>query len=272
MQRRLRRKWVVGGTAAIAGAAVLYKLYYSERIARAWRNYQKLSAALNSYNQAFIAGAEVSATISKDLQQFFQSDSTELPQSLRQLAHLCQAAETQAAAKGIATATAQGVLSAANILPHAQSGKSQGQQASEMRDKVLGMLVSDKGQTLVTLAVSVAARTSTQTYCDCIEQSAAAAKSSADATGVLADSFLQQLLRFASTPEGERLCMLGVKNFTVNATEVYCDKLEGTSFWEDLFTALSKPEHRQVGSHMTRCFVNELMNTWLKPSSPTRYV
>ena len=94
MQRRLRRKWVVGGTAAIAGAALLYKLYYSERIARAWRNYQKLSAALNSYNQAFIAGAEVSATISKDLQQFFQSDSTELPQSLRQLAHLCQAAET----------------------------------------------------------------------------------------------------------------------------------------------------------------------------------
>ena len=140
-----------------------------------------------------------------------------------------------------------------------------------MLDKVLGMLVSDKGHTLVTLAVSVAARTSTRTYCECIEQSAAAAKSSAEATGVLADSFLQQLLRFASTPEGERLCMLGVKNFTVNATEVYCEKLEGTSFWEDLFSALSKPEHRQVGSHMTRCFINELMNTWLKPSSPTRY-
>ena len=271
MQRKLRRKWVVGGTAAIAGAAVLYKLYYSERIARAWRQYRRLSAALDSYNQAFIAGAEVSATISKDLQAFFQSDSTDLPQSLRQLAHLCHAAETQAAAKSLATATAQGVLSAANILPHAQPGRSQGQQASEVLDKVLRMLTSDKGQTLVTLAVSVAARTSTQTYCECIEQSAAAAKTSADATGVLADSFLQQLLRFAGTPEGERLCMLGVKNFTVNAAEVYCDKLEGTSFWEDLFTALSKPEHRQVGSHMTRCFINELMNTWLKPSSPTRY-
>lgn len=263
---------MVSGTAAIAGAALLYKLYYSERLSKAWRNYCKLSAALSSYNQAFIAGAEVSATISKDLQHFFQSDCTELPQSLRQLARLCQTAETQAAAKSIATATAQGVLSAANILPHAQAGKTQGQQASEMLDKVLSMLTSNKGQTLVTLAVSVAARTSTQAYCECIEQSAAAAKSSAEATGVLADTSLQQLLRFACTPEGERLCMLGVKNFTVNATEVYCDKLEGTSFWEDLFTALSKPEHKQVGSHFTRCFINELINTWLKPSVPTRYV
>lgn len=272
MQRRLRRKWVVSGTAAVAGAALLYKLYYSERLSKAWRNYQKLSAAFSSYNQAFLAGAEVSAAISKDLQDYFQSDATELPQTLRQLAQLCQTTETQAAVKSLAASTAQGVLSAANVLPHAQAGTSQGQQASAMLEKILSMLVSDKGQSLVTLAVSVAARTSTRTYCECIEQSAAAAKSSADATGVLADTSLQQLLRFATTPEGERLCMLGVKNFTLNATEVYCDKLEGTSFWQDLFTALSKPEHRQVGSHFTRCFINELVNTWFKPSAPTRYV
>jgi len=137
---------------------------------------------------------------------------------------------------------------------------------------VLSALTSEKGHSLVSLAVSVAARTSTRTYCECVERSAAAAKASEEATGVLADTLVQQVLRFACTPEGERLCMMGVTNFVTNATSVYCENLEGTNFWSDLFAAMVKPEHKQVAGHMTRCFVNELANTVRRPAPSIRSV
>ncbi|DBA79056.1 hypothetical protein WJX77_006265 [Trebouxia sp. C0004] len=259
MQRSHRRTWVVAGTASVAGAVLLYKLYHSERIARAWRQYQTLVLAFSSYNQTFLAGAEISAAISNDLKSFLQSDSQELPQSLRQLAQLFQAEETQAATSSIAAATIRGIMSATQ-----RTGAS----ASGGLDSVLGALTSETGHSLVSLAVSVAARTSTRTYCECIERSAAAAKASEQATGVLADTIVQQVLRFACTPEGERLCMMGVTNFVTNATSVYCQNLEGTNFWSDLFAAMVKPEHKQVAGHMTRCFVNELANTVRRPAPP----
>ena len=261
MLRYRRRNWVIGGTASLAGALLLYKLYHSERVARAWRQYQRLIVAFSSYNQAFLSGAEVSAAISKDLQTFLQSDSKELPQSLRQLAQLFQAEETQAATSSIAAATVRGIVSATH---HA------GESSSAGVEKLLNALSSEQGHSLVSLAVSVAARTSTHTYCECVERSATAAKASEEATGVLADTLVQQVLRFACTPEGERLCMLGVKNFVTNATAVYCQNLEGVSMWQDLFAAMVKPEHKQVASQLTRCFINELTNTLRRPAPPTR--
>lgn len=261
MLRNRRRNWVIGATTSLAGAILLYKLYHSERLARAWRQYQRLTEAVSSYNQAFLAGADVAATVSKDLQFFLQSDSKELPQSLRQLAQLLQAEETQAATSSIAAATVKGIVSAT----HDAGGSS-----SSSIEKIFTALSSQQGHSLVTLAVSVAARTSTHTYCECVERSAAAAKASEEATGVLADTLVQQVLRFACTKEGERLCMLGVKNFVTNATAVYCQNLEGVSMWQDLFAAMVKPEHKQVAGHITRCFTNELTNTLRRPAPPTR--
>ncbi|KAL3137942.1 hypothetical protein ABBQ38_005189 [Trebouxia sp. C0009 RCD-2024] len=249
----------LGATTSLAGAVLLYKLYHSERLARARRQYQRFSEALSSYNQAFLAGADISAAISKDLQSFLQSDSQELPQSLRQLAQLLQAKEIQAATSSIAAATVRGIVSAT----HDAGGSS-----STSIEKLLSALSSQQGHSLVTLAVSVAARTTTQTYCECVERSAAAAKVSEEATGILADTLVQQVLRFACTKEGERLCMLGVKNFVTNATAVYCQNLEGVSMWQDLFAAMVKPEHKQVAGHITRCFTNELTNTLRRPAPP----
>lgn len=263
MQRNRRRNLIVAGTASVAGAVLLYKLFHSEPVARAWRQYQRLVLAFSSYNKAFLAGAEISAAISNDLKSFLQSDSQELPQTLRQLAQLFQAEETQAVASSIAAATVRGIMSAT---------QGTGASASGGLDSMLNALTSEKGHNLVSLAVSVAARASTRTYCECVERSAAAAKASEEATGVLADTLVQQVLRFACTPEGERLCMMGVTNFVTNATSVYCQNLEGTNFWSDLFAAMVKPEHKEVAGHMTRCFINELTNTVRKPAPPTRSV
>lgn len=50
----------------------------------------RLRAALKQYSEAFLAGAEVSAGIMRDLQAFLAGDVEELPVSLRQLSRLAQ--------------------------------------------------------------------------------------------------------------------------------------------------------------------------------------
>ena len=86
MLRTRKRKLIAAGGASAATAFVLYKLYYSQRLSRAWKQYQRLSLAWSSYQQAFVTGAEISDAITKDVQSFLQSDRHDLPQTLRQLA------------------------------------------------------------------------------------------------------------------------------------------------------------------------------------------
>lgn len=50
----------------------------------------RLRAALKQYSEAFLAGAELSAHVMRDLQAFLAGDVEELPVSLRQLSRLAQ--------------------------------------------------------------------------------------------------------------------------------------------------------------------------------------
>ena len=123
---RRRGAWLLGGTAALATGVLIYRAlnavadeaagarHAAEQgqlsPARAckqaapftvpvWttagaadkRGYvARLRAALKQYSEAFLAGAEVSAGIMRDLQAFLAGDVEELPVSLRQLSLLAQ--------------------------------------------------------------------------------------------------------------------------------------------------------------------------------------
>ena len=67
---------------------------------------------------------------------------------------------------------------------------------------------------------------------------------------------------------GERFCAVMADTFVRGGSEVYIERTQGVNPWNDLFAALGHPSHREVGAHMTRSFVNELMCTWLHPTRP----
>jgi hypothetical protein len=56
-------------------------------------------------------------------------------------------------------------------------------------------------------------------------------------------------------------------------TEVYMEKLEGTNSWADLLAAIGQGCNSAVMGDLTRVFVHELVNSYLRrPSSSSRYV
>ena len=88
-QTRRARLLLAGGVAA-AGAGLAYAVYTTEAV-RSWRSaVRRYYLATQQYYGAFLAGADIGATLLRDVQQFIASDSTEVPQSIQQLARLAQ--------------------------------------------------------------------------------------------------------------------------------------------------------------------------------------
>jgi hypothetical protein len=92
---RRRSAWLLGGTAALATGFLLYRALHAAADEAAGaadkRGYvARLRAALKQYSEAFLAGAELSASVMRDLQAFTAGDVEELPVSLRQLSRLAQ--------------------------------------------------------------------------------------------------------------------------------------------------------------------------------------
>ena len=88
--------------------------------------------------------------------------------------------------------------------PQALSPSAASAQKPDALDRILQALTGQQGLSLVSLAVGVAARSSTQAYCECVDRAAAAAAASGQQSA-LAESALPQLFRWAATPEGGSL-------------------------------------------------------------------
>ncbi len=91
--------------------------------------------------------------------------------------------------------------SASSSSPQTLSTYGASGQKPDALDRILQALTSQQGVSLVSLAVGVAARSSTQAYCECVERAASAAAAGGQPSA-LAESALPQLFRWAATPEG----------------------------------------------------------------------
>jgi hypothetical protein len=91
------------GAAAVLAGTLAYKAYSSNSVAQTRHSLARLRASLVKYSEALSSGADLCCTLVRDLQRFLQSDSTEVPGSLRQLAKLLQSQEvTQTTTKAVA--------------------------------------------------------------------------------------------------------------------------------------------------------------------------
>ncbi|KAK9841033.1 hypothetical protein WJX81_006662 [Elliptochloris bilobata] len=237
----------------------------------------RLRAALKQYSEAFLAGAELSASVMRDLQAFLDGDVEELPVSLRQLSRLAQSQEVQ---RSTSLMVAAADLSASPVPAAAGDGgqrsmrgcrrrarQSGGDEpAGGMLEQVLAALTSERGSSLVTLAIGVACRTSVQAL------SAAQQRSEEAAAAAGRPDLPERLMRFAGTPDGRRFANSCVATFVREGTCAYLDRFEGMNMWDDLLGAMAKPAHTAAVDRMTRTFAREMVSSYFSPprASPAR--
>ncbi|KXZ50630.1 hypothetical protein GPECTOR_15g314 [Gonium pectorale] len=258
-----QHKVLVWGAAA-AAAVTLYAAYQGSADPRKKRppsQLQRLRKLLADYSAAAQAFGDTAALVSSDLQQFLQSESSELPQSLRQLNKLLQSPQLQ---ETVATCSASVCRGVASAVGNAQCGcdgdaAAPGGGRPPVLDTILEAALSDRGRGLIGMAVGVAARNAAVAACDFIERrmdAASAPSTCSSSAGTPASprspaafaAAVKDLLASLSGGRGEQLLALLLTKSIRAAVTSYVDATagRGSSLADGLVSTLTKPETRDA--------------------------
>jgi hypothetical protein len=160
-----QRRVLVAATATV-GVIAAYRVYRSERLKATQQALQTAADTLARYSDAASSVGRVAAVLTADIQSFLASDSDEVPRSLRQLAKLARCSEVQDTLAACVSSSVKGLMSSSSSGAEGEPG---------LVDKVIEAVLSDRGQTLVGLAVRTAAQQSTDTFCTALRQGLEAA-------------------------------------------------------------------------------------------------
>jgi hypothetical protein len=255
------RHALLGVAAAAAGGYTTYRIYNSS----ASGTLRKIQTALANYGEGCAAASATFAAVLRDLNGYLQSDKDEVPQSIRQLAKLFQAQEVQASLRaGVSTLVA-------GVTEQLAAGSRDGDalRGPSAIDKVIEAVLSERGRSLVGLAVSVASRNCTAVFCDAVQSIYRQAAEGGSAPA--GPSATAELLAFLASERGERLLSVIVTDTVRNGVGVYVDKTAGVNYYNDLFSSLADPAHKQAVTEVlvavTKVFCRESVGSYVSSSA-----
>ncbi|GIL74574.1 hypothetical protein Vretimale_2254 [Volvox reticuliferus] len=197
-------------------------------------HFQRLRNMVKNYSLAASTLAETAALVSGDLRVFLTSDSSELPQSLRQLNKLLQAPELQETVSTVTASVVRGVSKATGGLLNPD--------APPLLDTIIEAVLSERGRGLIGMAVGVAMRNSTAAVCEFIERRMEAASS----TGQAASLGMKDILDLLSSEQGEKVLTMLLTQSIRTAVTSYVDATTGYNLYNDMLSSLVKQEHRDA--------------------------
>ncbi|QHO40612.1 Protein PHLOEM PROTEIN 2-LIKE [Arachis hypogaea] len=235
---RKRKKWVfILGAVGFASYGA-YRLYHAPIVARKRMRVSKLLGALISVAEAVSESAETVGVVSGDLKDFLQSDSNELPNSLKQISKI---ARSQHFADSLATATrsvTEGVLRGYGTVN--PSNADQTGSASLLADRVLNKMLTPSGSGFVSVVVGSFARNLVLGF-----YSGGTGLNSRNENGV-------------SGADGSSSNGVQVPNW-VNVTM-------HINTYDDFFSGLTNPNHETKVKNMLVTVCNNAMETLIKTS------
>eukprot|EP00198_Chlamydomonas_reinhardtii_P000754 XP_001690089.1 predicted protein [Chlamydomonas reinhardtii] len=220
---------------------------------------------LTNYSNAASTLAETASLVSTDLRSFLTSDSSEVPQSLRQLNKLLQSAEIQ---ETVTTVTSSVVKGVSRALP-AGLGSAAGSEGPPLVDTIIEAVLSERGRGLVGMAVGVATRNATHAVCEFMERRMEAAASAASANG--GSVGIKEVLDVLTSEHGEKLLTLLLTKSIRTAVTSYVDATTGYNLYDDMLASIAKQEHRDaltdVLSRLTASFCKEVVISYRRATA-----
>ncbi|KAL6756590.1 hypothetical protein V8C86DRAFT_3136455 [Haematococcus lacustris] len=262
------RRPIAASAGGLAVAYLAYRAYHSESAKQA----AKLRSTLVDCASAISALSSSAALVACDIQAFLASDSSELPPSLRQLNALLQSKDVQESVAATAASVARGVSQAVASQPPS------GEPAT--LDKLLDAILSERGQSLIGMAVGLATKNATQTFCSFLERMQQQQPSSdpnsaswQDEQGPPQAGAMSTALALLASDQGERIISLLITKSIKTAVSTYVDATLGYNVYDDMMASIAKQEHREAVSdimgRVTAAFCKEVVSAYRR-STRTR--
>mmetsp|Transcript_34816 Transcript_34816/g.98714 ORF Transcript_34816/g.98714 Transcript_34816/m.98714 type:complete len:435 (+) Transcript_34816:281-1585(+) len=245
----------------LAGAAAY--AYQSGTFDKAKQTCKRVYGLLQLYYEAAQTGGEVASSVMNDLQAFMASDSDELPQSLKQLAKLFSSTNAAACYETAVKGSLRGAMAAGGGTPVEKS----------TADKFLELLFSERGHSLVSVAIRMAVDRSVKAVSEVVEEQASRQIDAEDSTEPKPDRVTQAtqaVLTLITDPGGKEALSSFISNCVSTAVGTYVEKTIDHNFYQDMMASVATPSNREavekISAHVTR----EAVDAFITLSSASR--
>uniref|UniRef100_A0A1J3GS75 Protein PHLOEM PROTEIN 2-LIKE A10 n=1 Tax=Noccaea caerulescens TaxID=107243 RepID=A0A1J3GS75_NOCCA len=247
-----RRKWLILLAFSAVSGYGAYKVYNSPYIARKTKRLTKLFGGIVSLAELVIDSAETISIVSRDLKEFLESDSDEIPISLKQMAKITKSKEFTDSLARVSEAVSIGVFrgyqESRNSELVVESGTGIGSKSR--------FLLSESGIGFVSVVVgSFAKNLVLGFYSDeTVSDSSETTRRKPRWMSLLGDDKCRELLADC------------IERFTSSAVSVYIERTVGINTYDQIFSGLTNPKHRDSARDVLVSVCNGALETFIRTS------
>ncbi|ESQ29566.1 hypothetical protein EUTSA_v10023999mg [Eutrema salsugineum] len=249
-----RRKWLLLLSVLGVSGYGVYRVYNSQYIARKTKRLMKLFGGIISFAELVIDSAETISILSRDLKEFLESDSDEIPKSLKQIAKITKSKEFTDSLARVSEAVTIGVLRGYNS--NHESKNLEAESGIRSNSSVVEKIFSESGTGFVSVVVgSFAKNLVLGFYSNEIE-------SDIETTTIDKPRWMSLLC----DDKCRELLADCIERFTSSAISVYIEKTSGINTYDQIFSGLTNPKHRDSARDVLVSVCNGALETFMRTS------
>lgn len=242
---RKKRKWVFLLAAfGITGYGV-YRVYNSPSVVRKRKKFYRLLSALVSIAESVSDSAETFGILSKDLREFLQSDSDEIPNSLKQISKIAQSKEFSDSVVRVTASLTRGVLR--GYQAESREIGSGVESGSGFYDRFMDKLFSNAGSGFASVVIGSFARNLVLAFFSNGESDAQlnlGAKLNVE-DSVSTNGSLPRWVDVTCDDRYRELIGGWIQMFVSTAVAVYLDRTVNINTYDEFFAGLTNPKHEK---------------------------
>ncbi|XP_010530468.1 PREDICTED: protein PHLOEM PROTEIN 2-LIKE A10-like [Tarenaya hassleriana] len=256
-----RRKWLVLlAVCGVSGYGV-YRIYHLPSVSRKRKRLMKLLGAMFSVAELVYDSSETVNAVSRDLKEFLQSDSDEIPNSLKQISKIARAEEFVQSLASVSEGFTLGVLRGYSYGSEDQKESGNGPSDSNFTDRVVDRMFSPAGSGFVSAVVGSFARNLVSGfYSD---------------SGSIEENGKQYDMSSSDVPwwvnalyneKSKELMAECIEKFVSTSVGIYLDKTMHINTYDEIFVGLTNPKHRDDMREILVSVCNGAVETLVKTS------